>query len=51
MAETKPLLCVNCGEPITRSGPEMFHVESTMIRCDVPGNDGVLISKATVGSR
>jgi hypothetical protein len=41
------LLCVNCGERITRYGPETFHTESTLIRCDVPGNDGEIVRRAS----
>jgi len=36
------LKCVNCGEEISQYGPETFHVESTLIRCNLPENDGPL---------
>lgn len=33
------IVCVNCGEHIRTVGPETWHVDSTMFRCDLPGND------------
>jgi len=29
--------CKNCGEAISLYGPETFHTESTMIKCEVLG--------------
>lgn len=36
------LKCVNCGEEVSQYGPETFHIESTLSRCDLPGNDSFL---------
>jgi hypothetical protein len=32
------LSCRNCGEEVSQYGPETFHTESTLIRCNIPGD-------------
>lgn len=40
------LSCIHCGGEVSQYGPETFHTESTLIRCDISGD----AKRATVES-